>query len=705
MNRRGLSCVALSAAVFTLNCDLAAIAEPALSIPDPVSQTHREDQQTQPQVLSINEFLANEIPHAVSTPRERLSQQTSQPETPNPPSTDSEEIDIQVTGKPDPFAPTSSPVYTLPRQEIDRKKPNSLSDILRNLPGFAINDVGFGADIHTGTFYRGQSINQSVFLLNGRPIGSNINTYHGATDLNSIPIDAIEQVELSSGTSTTLYGSEAFGGVVNITTRQGKTTPEANAQVQFGSYGLSNYRLSYGGTSGILSYLIGFERFSTNNNYPVPVGAANRGSDGRLFNGDTAKDNFYGNFVFNLDARNTLNLDAYKVASRRGLLYFGFPLQRDRLDHDFSSIGLSWKTLLGNGNDSILTTSLAYTQDYFNTYGPTQNVFYRTGTLDSQAITGRIEHQWQTSPNNKLTWGVDIQNNSLNGNVFSTNPSVSDQNEVENRNRFRAALFALNTWQLTDTFQMDFGLRQNFTNDFGSYLNPSVGARWAVAANVAVRGSLAAVQRNPGLDQLYVFDTVHNWLSNPNLQPEKGSSWTAGVDVAFAENLTGQFTYFASSLDNRLGIINGRWENVGLVNTRGLEVALRWKITPEFSTFANYTYTNARIESGVEKGLQLSTVPYSVGQIGFGYESQGWQVNLFVSYFSGARRALFVNTGLSNLEFSPAYLNLDLSARIPLSKNFALTLYLENLADVTYEKVNRIYQPGLTYRVGLQSTF
>ncbi|HEY9846513.1 MAG TPA: AMIN domain-containing protein, partial [Candidatus Caenarcaniphilales bacterium] len=68
----------------------------------------------------------------------------------------------------------SAPVYTITAPEIQKQGGNSVAEVLRGLPGFAINDVGFGADIHTGTYYRGQSINQSVLLLNGRPINTNI---------------------------------------------------------------------------------------------------------------------------------------------------------------------------------------------------------------------------------------------------------------------------------------------------------------------------------------------------------------------------------------------------------------------------------------------------------------------------------------------------------------------------------------------------
>lgn len=63
-----------------------------------------------------------------------------------------------------------------------------------------------------------------------------------------------------------------------------------------------------------------------------------------------------------------MNLDVTALSSRRGLIYFGFPLQRDRLDHDGLNVGLSWKTRLGNGESSNLTTSIGYNQDYFSTY-------------------------------------------------------------------------------------------------------------------------------------------------------------------------------------------------------------------------------------------------------------------------------------------------------------------------------------------------
>ena len=663
-------------------------------------------------ILDKNSYLDIELP---VTPVELLTQQSlpieftleTEPEATTNENKEDVDILLEVLGQPDNFS-GSTPVYVIDQEEIKRQGATSVADVLKRMPGFAINDVGHGADIHTGTYYRGASINQSVFLINGRPINNNISTYHGGTDLNSIPIEAIERVELSSGVTSALYGSSAFGGVVNIITKQGYSTPKLTGSIQLGSLNLNNQQVTYSAGVDDVRYNFSFERFFIDNRYSVPEGAANRDAQGLLSNADTATSTYFGSIGLDLDPQNSLNLDIKKLSSRRGLVYFGFPplLQRDRLDHDGLNVGLSWKTRLGRGESSNLTTTIGYNQDYFSTYGPTfftGTVYNRRGVLDTQQITARVDHDWQLTANNKLRWGLDLQNSQLNGETFSTRPDREGFNEVENRSVLNTALFAVNTLNLSQDFQVDLGLRQSFDGEFGSYLNPSGGLRYNLTPAVTLRGSWAGGQRNPGLDQLYLYDTVHGWESNADLKPETGSSWTMGADVRLTDNLVGQFTYFGSSLDNRLAIVAGKWENVGLVDTNGLEAALRLQISPRWSSFLNYTYTDAQIKTGTQAGLQLGLIPYSVAQSGISYRNSGWEGNLYLTYNSGMRRALFTNTaaGQTPTDFSPSFLNLDLSSKIPLTNNTAMTIYLENLLGEQYEKVNRIYSPGFTLRVGV----
>nr|WP_199331319.1 TonB-dependent receptor [Calothrix sp. FACHB-1219] len=644
--------------------------------------------------------LNNQISQDTQTPQEP----TTEPSSPDAPADDAD-ITIEAIGEQDTL-PQSTPTYVVDQEEIKKQGANSLADVLKRMPGFAINDAGHGADIHTGTYYRGASINQSVFLINGRPINTNINTYHGGTDLNSIPVEAIDRVELYSGAASALYGSSAFGGVVNIITKEGYSQPKLSSSIEFGSLSQNNQQFSYGGAAGALKYNFSFERYFTDNRYRVPVGAANRDAQGFFFNADTATSTYFGNIAVDLDPKNSLTFDITKLSSRRGLIYFGFPLQRDRLDHDGLNAGLSWKTRLGSGDNSTLTTTFGYNQDYFSTYGPTVfqgREFYRTGVLDTQQLSARVDHEWKFSQNNQLRWGLDLKNTDLYGDTLSTSPNRIANNETENRSIFTTALFAVNTFKFNEDFQIDLGLRQNFDGQFGNYLNPSVGLRYAIAPTIAVRGSWAGGQRNPGLDQLYVYDTVHGWEPNADLKPETGSSWTAGIDINFSQNLTGQFTYFGSSLDNRLGVVAGKWQNIGLVDTNGLEAALQLKFTNNWSSFVNYTYTDAKIKTGSEQGLQLGLIPYSVLQTGIGYQNSGWQANLYVTYNSGARRALFNRAGDSPTDFAPSFLNLDFSGRIPITRTLGLRVYLENLLGEQYERVNRIYSPGFTFRVGLSS--
>jgi outer membrane cobalamin receptor len=617
---------------------------------------------------------------------------------------DDSDIQLEAIGEKDAL-PESTPTHIIDKEEIQKQGASSVADVLKRMPGFAINDVGHGADIHTGTYYRGASINQTVILINGRQINTNINTYHGATDLNSIPVEAIDRVELYSGAASSLYGSSAVGGVVNIITKEGSGKPKLNATVEFGSLNLNHQQASFSGSSQNVRYKFSFERFFIDNKYKVPVGAANRDANGNLFNADTATSTYFGNIGVDLNKKNTLSLDVKTLSSRRGLVYFGFPLQRDRLDHDGLNIGLAWKSQLAN--NSKLTTTFGFNQDYFNTYGPTvsrNREFYRTGTLDTQQFTGRVDHEWKISPNYQLRWGLDLNNLNFDGIANSTRPDRINLNEEENKSLLNTALFAVNTININNAFQVDLGLRQNFDSEFGNYFNPSVGFRYGISPNIAVRGSWASVQRNPGLDQKYFYDTVHGWLPNSDLKPETGSSWTAGVDVSLSQNLTGQFTYFGSSLDDRLGVVQGKWQNVGLVDTNGFEAALRWKMARNWSTFFNYTYTDAKIKTGIESGLQLGLIPYSNLQTGIGYEKDGWQANFYATYYSGARRAFFTNPGDKTTDFSPSYLNLDFSARVPVGQKLGLTFYFENLLGEQYERVNRIYSPGLTFRVGLSSS-
>jgi len=89
-----------------------------------------------------------------------------------------------------------------------------------------------------------------------------------------------------------------------ILSQNGVGNSRLNGLAEYGSYDQThNYRASYGGSTGALNYHFGYEEYSTDNRYRVPEGAANRDSEGRLFNGDTATSNYYGSLSFDVDPK------------------------------------------------------------------------------------------------------------------------------------------------------------------------------------------------------------------------------------------------------------------------------------------------------------------------------------------------------------------------------------------------------------------
>ncbi len=624
-------------------------------------------------------------------------------------------LTTEITGKRSLGLPKSAPTHHIDQADIQRQGFKNVADVLRSLPGFAVNDNGFGADNQTGIYYRGVSGNQLIILLNGRQIGTNFNV-----DLNSILTNSIEKIELFSDASSILYGSEAFGGLVSITTKTYQGKPEVNLSADVGSFGQSNYRASYADGNDKLNYRIGVENYRTDNNYKVPVRDANSdpGTD-KLSNADNDTTNYTASILAELNPRTQLELDATVTNSRRGLVYFDFPLKGDRLNYDAVSVGIKTRTQLATDQSSILNTSLGYSQDHLETTSPSAN---SGGILDTKALTARVDHNWRTSPSNTLRSGIETQIRQLNSSTNSNDPLLrqsdilangNEFNGTQNRDVFNTAIFALDTLKQTDKLEIDLGLRQNINSQFGSYLNPSVSSRWQISPKIALHASATGAQKNPGLDQLYTFDTARNRLPNSNLKPETGAAWNTGLDLALSDSSVAKISYFGSSIDDRIATqpitqSTTQWSNVGKVDTHGLEISFKQKLSPQLSAFANYTYTDTKIQSGPDRGLQLGLVPYSVAQAGIGYVNQGWELNLLTNYNAGIRRVFLsrVDEGQTNFtEAVPAFFNLDISGRIPLSANTSLNLYIENLADVQYERINRIYSPGLTFRAGVSTNF
>lgn len=648
---------------------------------------------------------------------------------------------------------TTAPAYTIDRRQLEQKGARTLGDAIRNVPGVASNIYGAGSDVHNGHFIRGLPTTSTAILIDGRPI-SNLNQQH--FDPGEIPVNNVERVEVMPTGGTTLYGSTALGGVINVITRKPTRPLEGQVSVEFGSYGYSKYGAYYQGRSGNFTYNLAYENFNTLNNYFYSVERPVGRLTGIRPNGDFSQRSYNLNLSYDIDPRNTLSLDTYIRNTAKGVSPFSITDTRtnvfaglsaeqlgfnndhkSRLSTDTWGVALTWDSKLGQGNDSTAQVRLSLDRSRNRELDPAGEDF-QTGVY---LLGLRATHNWQLTPSWNLTYGLDWLKE------IGTS-EVVNLNQVDyNTSLDRPAVFFLNEFRLAPNLLMNAGARYSVTSQYGNSFDPSIGVRWQIAPNFALRSNWSQGFKAPNFDDLY-GKTVHK--GNPNLLPERGSFWDAGFDWEPTPSTSLRFSTFISDVRNlltinlvdprqpdfpyfaSLGYINGDRVRVNYpaVYITGLEFGFNWKMSPRWELFATGTYTDARIIDGLRPDIsqtQYQLVPFLVGNLGLSYATpSGFRAALFANVVGG-RSVDTYHVGPSDIEVRdpatnnpiflehiaklptgstlPGYATLDLSLRVPMGENLTANAYIENLLGTYFEKSYGNPAPGTNFRLGLKSTF
>ena len=151
---------------------------------------------------------------------------------------------------------TLAPVTVITRAEIELLQPSSLQDLLNDTPGMAISNQG-GPGKVTGLFLRGTNADQVLVLVDGIRVGS---ATAGTTPVQDIPVDQIQRIEIVRGPFSSLYGSEAIGGVIQIFLRHAPGTFVPNATFGIGSYSHRKASSFFGGRRQGLDFCAGHAR-------------------------------------------------------------------------------------------------------------------------------------------------------------------------------------------------------------------------------------------------------------------------------------------------------------------------------------------------------------------------------------------------------------------------------------------------------------
>ncbi len=645
-----------------------------------------------------------------------------------PESTDEQEPDIElnVTGKvlnQPVFTPfrregtvkdSTRPVYVITGEEIEAQGARTVREALRFLPGI-LPDGTVGTEVNalSGQFIRGSNSEQVLILLDGRPIN---NLGGGNFDLSEITSNIVERIEVLPGGGSTLYGSSAIGGVINIITRRPTKTLTTQAGVTVGAYGLNQQTIQNSGKVGNIGWVVGYNRTQADNNYPYFIPEAN--FEGTRKNNETLYNNFNVKLEGNIGDPSTLTLSTLYLSKDQGVpggVPIPFPVfgqgsgnsltDNDRKYTDQVLTDLTWNSKLGGGNDSLLTAK--FYADFLNTRFDS-----RTGTLNAQrrfdneqnSYGMQVQHSWNFAKNQALVYGFDYRSVSARNSTFTyfnNQQTVSYDDSIN-----QGALFAKYEVNFTPSFSINFGIRQDFSSLVnGSFTSPSVGAKLALTDSTTIRANYIRNFRAPTLSNLYARGST--FVGNSDLKPEKGDSYDVGIDQKLGNFGLLRLTFFSNTISDLIAynfaVPVGTYENIGLVRTLGLEAVLNVQLAKNVYAFVNYTLNEPRILESVnpdEEDNELRFAGADSLNLGLSYETlQGLYAGILMHSLGS------YPTNNTNTEFLPGYTTFDFKLRVPLSDKLVITGSVDNIFNQRYQLFPGFPDAGRVFQVGINSTF
>jgi len=521
-------------------------------------------------------------------------------------------------------------VYVITAEEIQREKPRSVQEALRQVPGLVLYDqVG---NSQQGSLdlrgFNAQPVPSVAVFVDGVRVNEPDTNF---VNFDLIPIQDVERIEVLPG-GTAIFGRNAIGGVINIVSRRGGKSPQTTLETAGGSY--HHYRLS-ANTSGPLKdfdYYVGFVQDRESGYRDASDGRISRGTMRFGYRPSEATD-LGGSYQYvndRLEQAGTLTL-AQERANRRQNATPG-----DYAANELSAFTLQGRQRLWEGL-SLAGNAFyrAQSQDAFTTY--------TGGTLRSATETSRAGGTLQLSYESTL-WGR-LSRLSLGGegahgraDVDSLTVAVGTTHARRVSDEVTWGFFAQEAFDLLPTVTLTTGIRYDVTRyDFEdplvpannaaknySRLTPRAGLSYNPWKALTLYANYGEGFRIPTTMELFAFPTFG---SNPALRPMTSRTYETGLRARPWEWLEGSLAVFLTDVEEEI-VYDGTWSNVNLPKSRrqGVEVGLRLRPHSQVELQLSYTYTeatfqtNTTLSSGaVAKGDTVPLVPAhrAVGSVSY----------------------------------------------------------------------------------------
>jgi vitamin B12 transporter len=636
---------------------------------------------------------------ALGAPALAFAQTTAPPTAPTPDiagssaATEVPGVVVTANRSPAPISQVGQSITALTGADIRLDQETDLADILVRTPGLTLDRNG-GPGQPTSVFIRGADSDHTVVLIDGVKVNDPSTTGTGY-DFASLLAGDVSRVEVLRGAQSTLYGSEAIGGVVNVVTADATAPLQGDAQAEGGSYGTAYVKGAVGGKADRYDWRLGAYYNSTDS-----VSAFDRALGGREDDGfHTA--GVSGRFRYDITPDLQFDQRLYYTASRVEFDGYDTPTGAFGDDAEFGRTqqvvdytGLNLSMFDGRLKNRI---ALQYDETLTRQEDPDQPLTKATANDLGRVTTFDYEGSYALAPDYTLIFGAQDERSTISAD--SPYYDIAYGETPVRANQSLDSGYGQITGQVLPGLTLSGGVRYTANSTFGSHVTGQASAAWRIGPATTLRASFGQGFKAPSLYQLY------SSYGNTALKPEQANSWDAGVEQHFlADRLVLQATYFGRDTTDLIEYVGcysdaglcalhpqGYYQNVDKARAEGAELEGAFKATAALTLTANYTFDDDedRSPGSATLGEQLIRRPKNTANFAATYV---WPVKLSTTLavrYAGRSFDEDFNTGGDVVLGS--YTLVDVRASYPIRDGLELYGRVENLTDKHYETA---YQYG-----------
>ena len=539
----------------------------------------------------------------------------------------SDAVVVSAAQVPRPLSESPATATVIGREDIQLRQLENVADAVRTVPGFAVGRNG-GRGALTSVFPRGGESDYTLVLVDGM----RVNAFGGGFDFSLLPFGDVEQVEVVRGPQSAVFGSDAIGGIVSVTTRHGGT-PTGSASIEGGSQTFA--RGTAGGTASVGQWSFGGgTEYSRTDGFTGTAPATGE----QVTNDDWRSSTAAVNASWSRSPTTMVRGDYRWLDSERGnpgpfgSNPIGVYTAVDRVSRGFDThhqgslqARFPWGRLLSGRIQQRLQVTYADLDNRFHSS-------FGDSFFDTRRTTARAQTDFVATASTGVSFGVEGLAERARGTYFTgdtSQPVPIERSTIGAFGEVRqqvGARVSLTAGLRVDSIRRDalegdpfaFIPRPPFAEDTVNSVNPRASASvvvWQDASGTPrtkLRVSAATGIRPPDAFEIAFTD-------NPSLEPERSRSVDASVSHVVTTALTADASLFFNRYDDLIVAVGGalsgasrfRTDNVSNARARGLELGLAWRGPQGVTARGSYTFLDTEVLAVDNTGA--APPPFTVG--------------------------------------------------------------------------------------------